>query len=388
MLNLRIMKTPKNPFLFQNYHSPKYFCDRNNEVNELISAFDNGRNLTLLSIRRLGKTGLIHHMQYKLGKRKDVVTVYLDILNTSNQQDFVNKFVTAIVNSIEKKKETFINKIIRQVTQYKPTFSVDTLTGNPQITLNVKNANEVRMSLDAIFTLIAEEKIKFQITIDEFQQISQYPNNNLDATLREYIQKLDNVHFIFCGSIHHMMVDLFSNVKKPLYRMTGFLHLDKIAKSYYAKFIKKHFGSHSKTIEDELVEEILDWTKNHTFYTQYFCNVLFSITSDSKITSTDMQRVKQRILKENEITYLNYKKLMTTKQWNLVKAIGKESQVSQPSANAFISKHNLGAGSTVRQSLKSMLAAEMIYETLEADSSYYQVYDVFFERWLQAVFPS
>ena len=60
----------ENPFLISNYISPAFFCDREEETSRIISALLNKRNITLTSIRRLGKTGLIKHVFYQL-KDKD-----------------------------------------------------------------------------------------------------------------------------------------------------------------------------------------------------------------------------------------------------------------------------------------------------------------------------
>ena len=57
-----------NPFLVYGYVSPKYFCDRQEDTQKLISALQNGRNVTLMSPRRMGKTGLIKNVFYE-GKR-------------------------------------------------------------------------------------------------------------------------------------------------------------------------------------------------------------------------------------------------------------------------------------------------------------------------------
>lgn len=47
-----------NPFLIVGYQGPEYFfCDRVNETETIISALRNGRNMTLVSPRRMGKTG-------------------------------------------------------------------------------------------------------------------------------------------------------------------------------------------------------------------------------------------------------------------------------------------------------------------------------------------
>ena len=47
----------RNPFVYQGYVSPTYFCDRTEETEELISNLQNGRNTVLISPLRIGKTG-------------------------------------------------------------------------------------------------------------------------------------------------------------------------------------------------------------------------------------------------------------------------------------------------------------------------------------------
>lgn len=55
----------RNPFVYQGYVSPNYFCDRVVETEELIGNLRNGRNTVLISPRRIGKTGLIKNAFYK-----------------------------------------------------------------------------------------------------------------------------------------------------------------------------------------------------------------------------------------------------------------------------------------------------------------------------------
>ena len=76
------MKTEKskNPFLVAGYISPEYFCDREKETAHIISALHNGRTISLISPRRFGKTGLIHH----------VFCFYFDIFSTQKNKFFFN----------------------------------------------------------------------------------------------------------------------------------------------------------------------------------------------------------------------------------------------------------------------------------------------------------
>ena len=56
------MKTMiRNPFITSGYVSADYFCDRRFESEQLVREVMNGNNLALVSIRRMGKTGLIRH---------------------------------------------------------------------------------------------------------------------------------------------------------------------------------------------------------------------------------------------------------------------------------------------------------------------------------------
>ena len=47
----------QNPFVYQGYKGPEYFCDRTEETEKLISSLRNGRNVTLVAPRKMGKTG-------------------------------------------------------------------------------------------------------------------------------------------------------------------------------------------------------------------------------------------------------------------------------------------------------------------------------------------
>ena len=80
-----------NPFLLLGYAGHEYFCGRDTERKELISALRNGRNITLMSPRRMGKTGLIKDTFYQIGKEnKNAVCLYMDIFATKSLGDFVS----------------------------------------------------------------------------------------------------------------------------------------------------------------------------------------------------------------------------------------------------------------------------------------------------------
>jgi AAA+ ATPase superfamily predicted ATPase len=55
-----------NPFITRGYLSPDYFCNRAEETKRILDAISSRRNLILISLRRMGKTGLLKHVKYQI----------------------------------------------------------------------------------------------------------------------------------------------------------------------------------------------------------------------------------------------------------------------------------------------------------------------------------
>jgi uncharacterized protein len=105
-----------NPFITSGYKGAEYFCNRNPETSQILDSLINGRSITLTSIRRMGKTGLIHHILKRLPG--GYTGIYLDILSTENLHDFLNVFTSAVLNKIPEKSSPgkkildFINRSV------------------------------------------------------------------------------------------------------------------------------------------------------------------------------------------------------------------------------------------------------------------------------------
>lgn len=368
-----------NPFPTTLYIGSEYFCDREQETETLLANITGGLSTTVTAIRRMGKTGLIQHVFTKLPK--NYLPVYVDILATSNKKDFLNALSSAVVNAIP--EETNIGKqILKFIRSLRPVITYDPLSGMPQVSIH-GSEHETDRNIQAVLTFLESVNKKVVIAIDEFQQILEYPEKNMDAWLRSIIQYLTNVIFLFSGSQSHLMTGLFTNLQKPFFRSTQLLHFDAIPPEVYAEFIMQQFISHNKQIDKELIKNILEWTQVHTYYVQLVCNRIFA-NSKKKVTEHDFRQETQKLLREQEIVFFQYRDLLTMPQWNLLKAIGLEQDVFAPTSMDFIKKNNLGNPATVIRSLKALEAKEMIYSTLtKNDKKKYRIYDVLLKRWIE-----
>lgn len=370
---------PTTPFPATGYFGPNYFCDREKETESLLSNVKGGLSTTMVATRRIGKTGLINHLQFKLSE--EMICIYCDILSTENSIGFLNSLATAILNSVPE-KTNFGQKIWDFIKSMRPIISFDSLSGDPQVSFNVQ-PKESEHQIEALFSFLENQEKRVLIAIDEFQQILNYPEKSMEARLHTIIQQLKNVVFIFSGSQPHLMSDMFANPAKPFYRSTSFLKLEKLDFKVYRQFIFEKFTENKKAIDLETIVEILNWTNIHTFYVQFLCNRVF-INSNAKINSDTWRQEAIKILNEYEYVFFGYRNLLTKQQWNLLKSIAHEGQVFAITSKDFVQKYKLGSPSTVNRSVISLLQKELIFSQYNQEGKmYYSVYDVFFQRWIQ-----
>lgn len=371
----------RNPFPVNGYVGAAYFCDRASETARLKENLLNGANTTLLSVRRMGKSGLIHHLFESLALKKNINCLYVDVLATENQSDFLNQLSTAILNSFPPKKNIG-KKVLLYIQSLRPVISYDTLSGQPEISFSNSLPEQQTKSLESLLTYLDSLDLKIFIALDEFQQIGNYPEKNTENLLRTIIQTLKNVNFIFSGSSKHLLSQMFTNHARPFFSSSQMLELIEIDEEIYSAFIKQKFADNSREIIAEAVVFVCAWTKLHTYYTQVLCNRLFA-TGEKFIDVQLVRATCLTILKEQEVTFFQYRNLITTSQWKLLTAIAKEGKVFQPGSSEFLIKYGLGAASAARRALQALVEKELVYLDDEKEDSHYRVYDVFLSRWLE-----
>ncbi len=375
------MKEPANPFVISGYYGPDWFCDRKKETSQLLSCIKNGNNVTLFALRRLGKTGLIHHVFHQLRTAKKITCIYIDIFSTSSLKEFTNQLATAVYNRFPEKKgigERFISFI----KQLRPVVNYDTLTGSPEVSLDFAMSKEYEKTIQQIFSFLNSQPVKIVIAIDEFQQITTYPEKNTEAVLRTHIQHLKNCSFIFCGSNHRIMTEIFNNAKRPFYGSCRNIALDFISEDEYGSFIKETLLRYKRKISTEAISYILSFSERHTFYTQMLCNEVFNQGEKNIVEETIVEACTE-ILQQEEVTFYQFRNLLTAAQWQLLTAIAKETRLYKPHSSAFIKKYQLGTSSLVTRTMDSLLNKEMVYYNSGIAEPYYAVYDKFLMRWLQ-----
>ena len=368
---------PNNPFLIVGYHSPEFFCDRETETATILDALKNGRNITLIAPRRMGKTGLICNAFHHLKEQKsDIVTLYMDIYSTQSIGDFVRLFANTVLGKLDAAPQKALNRISQFIHSCRPVFTFDELTGVPKVTIDVAPQDEKR-TLKEIFDYLASSQRHCCIAIDEFQQIAEYPEKGIEALLRSYIQFLPNVNFIFAGSKQHLMQEMFTSSKRPFYQSTQLINIGSIDRETYADFAIGLFAKCSKLLPRDVFYAIYEMYDGHTWYIQYLLNRLYGYNQD--VDMVMVSDAMEQIVAEQSYSYQTLLKSYSAGQVRLLKAIAREGCVKEILAGDFISRNRLRAASSVSASLKRLQDNELVYLTPQG----YIIYDRFMREWLR-----
>ena len=369
---------PNNPFITYGYESPEYFCDRQAETKKLISLLVNENNVALISPRRMGKTGLICHCFAQQEIVSRYMTFLVDIYSTKNLADFVYRLGQTIVYKLKPWGQSAIDKFLQIVGSLRTGISFDGL-GNASWNVNVGDIKTPEYTLDEIFNYLKCAEKPCIVAIDEFQTIADYPEQNVEALLRTYVQSCRNAVFVFAGSQRDMMSEMFTSTSRPFYQSVSMINLGVIDEIKYSDFATHHFVAKNKQLEPGVVSKIHGLFDGTTWYIQKVLNQLFILTPvGGGCSLDDVELAIDGILNDNDESYKDILYALTAKQISLLRAICGEGKAARITSGDFIKKYRLETASSVQKAAAVLLKKHII----TANRGVYEVYDKFLNLWL------
>lgn len=366
-----------NPFITSGYVSPEYFCDRENETRQLVQNIQGHSHTVLISPRRMGKTGLIEHCFNQQVIKNDYHTFFLDIYSTMNLNDFVFLLGNRICRSLKTKDKQLMEMFVKVVKSIQFTIGFDE-AGMMNGSFGLGDIKDSQKSLEEIFQYLEEAKRPCVVAIDEFQQIEKYPEKNVEALLRTYIQHCNNATFIFAGSQRHIIQNMFASASKPFYNSSNMMSLAPIAKEKYVEFAVRMFAIFGKVCAPEYIDNLYDTLEGHTWYMQAVLYLAFYMT-DKKCSPTIINEALIKRVTDNEDVFESMYYGLSERQRSALKAIAAEGKAKQTQSVAFIKKYGLTSASSVQSAIRQLMDKDLV--TTEKGS--YRVDDRFFGFWLK-----
>ena len=374
----------KNPFEYGGVVSGDAFCDREEELSELLRAMWNSEKLFVYSERRIGKTSLVRLALSKLPK-EEYLSAYVDLWPTDGEVSFATTTAKAIAESMS----TNIDKLLHTVRTFfgrlVPSFTVDE-EGKPQVTFGISRTVEPEPGLDDVFAapvkIATQSQKKVVIVFDEFQQILAYGSDMVERRLRSNIQNHKDVAYIFLGSRKHLIQKMFLDKSRPLYRAGGHYPLGPIGEQHWMPFIRKKFSDAGKQIAEEQIHSIYRLTEGHPFYTQHLCHALWELCEEgNQVTEDLIESALQLLLERESYAYTTLWESLAMNQQRFLKGLAGEPKGVKPFSSDFIHRYGLRSASNVQRAIKPLLDRDII----DRDNGSFVIIDRLFRIWIQKI---
>ncbi len=373
------MEAVHNPFITRGYIPAGYFCDRVGETQRLAKSLMNGNDVVLFSPRRMGKTGLIGHVFDREEIKSYYYTFFFDILHTTSLREFTFFLGKEVFRALQPAGRKVVDKLVVALKSLQGKITYDSVTGQPSFGLGLGDIQRPEFTLEEIFTYLDNAGKPCLVAIDEFQQISEYEDSNVEALLRGYIQKMKNCHFVFAGSKRSIMSAMFQSPTRPFYKSADPLELKAIDKGVYSDFVEKKFNEYGKSVSKATVEYVYDLFEGYTYYMQRTFNEAFASIDRGEECSMDVVRKSiDNILLMNEVQFAEQMSGLTENQKRVLAAIAKEVSVRKVNTSAFINRYQLSTASVVNAAIRKLLKEDII----TVDLKEYSIPDKFLWLWV------
>ena len=368
------------PFQYGRLAEAESFIDRVEDRKELKNFLSHGINTILVSPRRWGKSSLVKEAMRELREEdKKVRVCFLDAYKLHSEEDFYNKFASAVIQGVSSALEQKWGDFLRFVSRLTPSI---TIAGDPMNSVEVNlKINALQESPETILQLperIAVEKgIRVIVCIDEFQQLANLPHwERLESMLRSEWQQQQHTTYCLYGSKMHMMKKIFNNSRSPFYKFGQMMQLKRIDKKYWLPYIVNNFEATGRHITETQAEKICEMVKYNSWYVQQYCFFVWSHTAGT-VEDRELERQLDLVIDTNAETFQNELDELVPSQIALLKAIAAGER--HFNAKNVVEKYRLGQSQTITRNKKTLIEKDLV----EKNGDIFSFVDPLFELWLK-----
>lgn len=363
-----------NPFRYGQVVFKKNYCRRPDLEKRLQSHLLSGQNIYMEGERRTGKTSLIFRTVEQMKSRW---LVYIDLLEVKTIEDVHKRVLNGMAKA--RKGKNLLENLIKSVAALRPVLSFDPITSTPSISIDtaLKLSPD---SLDGLFDLFSGRDFKDAIVaIDEFQDIRNLAESNqVLAIMRSKIQLLQNIPFIFCGSIRSEMHMMFNDPESPFFKSALRLEVGPIDRISFSEFIRNKFLEKKMKISSQVIDRILEIADENPGDTQQLCSAIYAISEpDTVITEDTINMALQYLFAGERKGYETSLARLTSIQFKCLTTVAKLGGKNTFSRE-FINASGVALPATIRKALQRLEELKILF-TRDGE---YRFVNPFFGWWL------
>ena len=378
----------RNPFRYGQIVKGENFCNREKELTEIHKSIISGHSFWIYSPRRYGKTSLILKAFEKINK--DIKTIYFDMYNIQMLDDFGRKYSQVLAKELFDWKIS-IKTLSRRIGSYfrnlYPKISFDSF-GSPSFSLEIgqiKSQIDMETILDIPEKIAAGSGIKICIAFDEFQEVKRIEPFIINW-MRSSFQKQINVSYVFLGSKQSLMESIFANSNSPFYEFGFKMPIYSISHQDLSDYIKIQFQKTKLKINNNTINKILEKSKCHPHFTQYFASVVWELILE-EVNENQPDFTKNwmdRIIASQSLIFQNIFDQLNQNQRKVLTAIAFLAENDKLFSAKYRKRSDLPDSSTMTTTIKSLIQKDLIYKY----NNKYQINNPVFEEWIKSIYTS
>lgn len=359
-----------SPFPYERIPSKNEFFGREEEFEKLSNIVKYSNNMLIHSKRRMGKSSLIKAFFEQ--NKEEYLCIYVDIFDITSKEDFAQLLLKALSNAGKFDLKTAIKNLTSLFKRVRVEPTIDPNSLEYSIKPIVATLSFEEMFEDFFNSLNELSKTnKIILAIDEFQQIANITDVNLDAMMRKYIQERQNISYIFLGSKRHLLTSLFE-YKSPLYELATHFELKPLKLEDIFEYAKKYLN-----ISFEMCQYVYERSDGETKMIQQILHLLY-IKKEKAITKESIDISIKEIINSKDSSYKLLFDTLGNNQKTALKIVG--IYKSKVFSSSILTQYNIKK-QTLQSSIDTLLKKELIDKE---DDSYF-IPDRTFELWVEGL---
>lgn len=285
-----------NPFVYSRPVEPGDLIDRDGEAGRLLELAEGGHAARVTAPRRYGKTSLLYRVRDDV-RAAGMRCVYVDLWGAVSVADLAETVERAYRAEL---RGAVRNAAVAAIRALRPTLRVAPGGVGAEVSpaLDAEPGRRLRGLLELPVRLHERDGLRTLVIFDEFQELLR-AGDRLDALVRSQIQHHGSAaSYLYAGSHHGLMEELFGRRERPLFGQARPLPLDPLPDHDLAAYIGARFEETGREV-GEALERLLDFAQGHPQRAMMLAHRLWELTAPgSRAELEDFDRALAAVREE------------------------------------------------------------------------------------------
>ncbi len=315
-------------------------CNLEKEKKRLYQGIYKGEKLVVYGRRNTGKTSLVRNVIILEYRRKfpNAFILFCDLMGVKDLEAIESRlrasFEEAYMAALPAR--AWMENAARFLKGLRPSFSADSLTGEPSFTLELGRAGH-QQSLQNIFSTLRKSispRVPLLIVLDEFQDVSLIPE--AEGILRNELQQFNKTPMIMMGSKKHLLAKMFSRPRAPFADFGSDIEFHDIPYDEYHEYIVERFKPGKLKISPEVTQIWQDLLFRSPESINIVGARILADNNDTQITEDIVRHAIVKVIEDRKSRLEELLASLNATEEEILITIARCSPVPKPTAKEFL----------------------------------------------------